>query len=72
MAKCFEILPDVIAKDSLAPACRLGDPQWAALADWIVQALMRAEERGVTRANVEEMKKSEDLVIRRLLGVQRG
>jgi len=72
MAKFFDILPDVIAKDPLAPAYRLGDPQWAAIVDWVVEALIQAEESGVTQANVEEMKKSDDLVIRRLLGVQRG
>ena len=72
MAKFFDILPDVIAKDPLAPAYRLGDPQWAAIVDWTVEALIQAEESGVTQANVEEMKKSDDLVIRRLLGVQRG
>jgi general L-amino acid transport system substrate-binding protein len=72
MARFFDILPDVIAKDPLAPAYRLGDPQWAAIVDWTVEALIQAEESGVTQANVEEMKKSNDLVIRRLLGVQRG
>jgi len=30
------------------------------------------EESGVTQANLEEMKKSDDEVIRRLLGVHRG
>jgi len=72
MARFFDILPDVIAKDPLAPAYRLGDPQWAAIVDWTIEALIQAEESGVTQANVEEMKKSDDLVIRRLLGVQRG
>ena len=68
----FEILPDVIAKDPLAPAYRLDDPQWAAIVNWTVEALIQAEESGVTQANLAEMKKSDDPVIRRLLGVQRG
>jgi len=34
--------------------------------------LVQAEESGVTQANLAEMKKSDDPVIRRLLGVQRG
>jgi len=71
-AKDFDILPDVIAKDPLAPAYRLGDPQWAAIVNWTVEALIQAEESGVTQANVAAMKKSDDLVIKRLLGVQRG
>ena len=74
VAKNFEILPDVIAKDPLAPAYRLDDPQWATIVNWTVEALIQAEESGVTQANVNEMKKrnNEDMVIRRLLGMQRG
>ena len=72
VAKDFEILPDVIAKDPLAPTYRLDDPQWAAIVNWTVEALIQAEESGVTQANLPEMKKSDDMVIRRLLGVQRG
>ncbi len=72
MAKYFDILPDVIAKDPLAPTYRLDDPQWAAIVNWTVEALIQAEESGVTQANVVKMEKSDDLVIRRLLGVQTG
>ena len=72
MARNFEILPDVIAKDPLAPTYTLDDPQWATVVNWTVEALIQAEESGVTQANLAEMKKSDDVVIRRLLGVQRG
>jgi general L-amino acid transport system substrate-binding protein len=72
MAKNFEILPDVIAKDPLAPTYTLDDPQWATIVNWTVEALIQAEESGITQANVSEMKKSDDAVVRRLLGVQRG
>jgi general L-amino acid transport system substrate-binding protein len=74
VAKNFEILPDVIAKDPLAPVYTLDDPQWASIVNWTVEALIQAEESGVTQANVNEMKKSnnDDMVIRRLLGTQRG
>ena len=72
MAKDFEILPDVIAKDPLAPTYRLDDPQWATIVNWTVEALIQAEESGVTRANVAEMQTSDDPVVRRLLGTQRG
>jgi general L-amino acid transport system substrate-binding protein len=71
-AKDFTILPDVIAKDPLAPTYRLDDSQWAAIVNWTVEALIQAEESGVTQANLAEMMKSDDLIIRRLLGVQRG
>jgi len=59
-------------KDPLAPTYRLDDPQWASIVNWTVEALIQAEESGVTQANLAEMKKSDDPVIRRLLGVQRG
>lgn len=72
MAKNFAILTDVIAKDPLSPAYRLDDPQWAAVVNWVVQALVQAEEIGVTQANLAVMKKSNDPVVMRLLGTQRG
>lgn len=72
MAKNFEILPDVVAKDPLAPTYRLDDPQWAAIVNWTVEALIEAEELGVTRANVGEMTKSDDPAVKRLLGTWRG
>jgi general L-amino acid transport system substrate-binding protein len=72
MAKDFVILPDVIAKDPLSPAYRLDDPQWAQIVNWVVEALVQAEESGVTQANLADSKKSADPVIMRLLGTQHG
>ncbi|MGO9336964.1 MAG: hypothetical protein ACLPY1_05585 [Terracidiphilus sp.] len=72
MARNFEILPDVIAKDPLAITYRLDDPQWATILNWVVDALIQAEESGVTQANLAQMKKSDDPVIQRLLGTHRG
>lgn len=72
VAKNFAILPEVIAKDPLAPVYRLDDPQWAAIVTWVVDVLIQAEESGVTQANLAAMMKSDDLVIQRLLGVQHG
>ena len=72
MANNFEILPDVIAKDPLALTYRLDDNEWAAIVNWTLEVLIQAEESGVTQANLTEMKKSNDLVIQRLLGTQRG
>ena len=72
VAKNFEILPDVIAKDPLAPTYRLDDPQFAAVVNWTVEVLIQAEESGVTQENLAEMQKSDDEVIRRLLGVHHG
>lgn len=55
-----------------APAVRHGDDQWFDLAKWSFLALIRAEELGITQANVDEMLKSANPDIRRFLGVEPG
>lgn len=72
LAASFVILPDVVAKDPLAVAYRRGDPQWAAIIDWVVEALIQAEESQITQANLAAMRQNGDPVVRRLLGTQRG
>jgi general L-amino acid transport system substrate-binding protein len=72
MAPNFVILPNVIARDPLAPTYRLDDPQWAAIINWTVDALIQAEESAVTQSNVATAKKSQDVIVQRLLGTQRG
>ena len=64
----FAVLPDTISLDPMSPAFRTGDPQWAALVDWTVWALLQAEEHGITQANAEDMRRSPDPVVRRLTG----
>lgn len=49
------LLPERISKDPLAAAVRDDDPQWAAMVNWVMEALIQAEESGVTRANVQAM-----------------
>ena len=62
------ILPEIISKEPLGPAVRQGDTQWFNVVKWTHYALIDAEELGVTQANVEEMKTSQNPEIRRLLG----
>ncbi|MBW8638770.1 amino acid ABC transporter substrate-binding protein [Hoeflea sp. WL0058] len=64
------ILPEIISKEPLGPVVRQGDDQWLNIAKWVLNALINAEELGVTQANVDEMKSSENPAIRRLLGVE--
>ncbi len=64
------ILPEVISKEPLGPAVVQGDPQWADLVRWTLFALINAEELGVTSKNVDQMVKSQNPEIRRLLGVE--
>ncbi len=71
-AKDFTVLSDIIAVDPLAPAFVYGDAQWAAIVNWTGDILFQAEESGVRRANLENMKQCSDVTVRRLLGVEAG
>ena len=62
------ILPEIISKEPLGPVVRQGDDQWFNLVKWSHNAMLNAEELGITSANVAEMLKSEDPAIKRLLG----
>src|SRR5260370_1442284 len=62
------VLPDIISKEPLGPAVRQGDDQWYLIVKWTLNALIEAEEQGVTQANVDEKLKSETPNTKRLLG----
>jgi general L-amino acid transport system substrate-binding protein len=64
------VLPEIISKEPLGPAVRKDDIQWFEIVQWTHFALVTAEELGVTKANVDEMRKSENPNVRRLLGVE--
>ncbi len=65
------ILSDVISKEPLGPVTRRGDEQWTAIVRWTQNALILAEELGVTQANVEERAESaREPQVRRLLGAE--
>jgi general L-amino acid transport system substrate-binding protein len=67
----FMILPDIISKEPLAPAVRHGDDQWFDIAKWTRNALLTAEEKGITSANVDDIKaKTNDPEVKRLLGLE--
>ncbi len=64
------VLPEIISKEPLAAAVRQGDDQWLNVVKWTHYAMITAEELGVTSKNVDDMLKSENPDIRRLLGVE--
>ncbi len=69
----FVILPEIISKEPLDPVVRRGDDEWFALVKWVLYALLEAEEKGVTSANVDAVvKTAKDPVVRRLLGAAPG
>ena len=62
------VLPEIISKEPFSPAVRHGDDQWGDLVRWVHFAMLNAEELGVTKANVDQMTKSDNPEIKRLLG----
>ncbi len=64
------VLPEIISKEPLGPVVRQGDDEWFNLAKWTLFAMVNAEELGVTMANIDEMKGSDNPAIKRLLGVE--
>lgn len=66
------ILPEVISKEPLGPVVRQGDDVWFNTVKWVLFAMMNAEEMGVTSANVDDMRSSNNAGIRRLVGAEGG
>ncbi len=65
------VLPETISKEPLAPAVRQGDAQWFDIVKWTVYALINAEELGVNKGNVDDMRaNSTNASVRRMLGVE--
>ena len=64
----YVVLAERISKEPLAPVVRHGDEEWHDIVDWVVYAMMDAEEKGITQKNVDEMAKSEAPDIKRMLG----
>ena len=65
------ILPEIISKEPLGPVVRHGDNQWGDIVRWTYYALLIAEEKGITKANIEEVAASStDPEVRRLLGLE--
>jgi general L-amino acid transport system substrate-binding protein len=64
------VLPEIISKEPLGPAVRHGDDQWFDIVKWAHFALLNAEELGITKANVNDMLKSDNPDVKRLLGTE--
>jgi general L-amino acid transport system substrate-binding protein len=66
------ILPEIVSKEPLALTVRHGDNEWADIVRWTFNALLTAEEFGITAANVMEMAAAPgpNPEINRLLGTE--
>lgn len=66
------LLPEIISKEPLGPLVRHGDSEWADIVRWTLNALVSAEELGVSSSNLAEMSAAptENPEINRLLGTE--
>ena len=51
--KLHVILPDFISKEPLGPVVRSGDQRWTSIVRWTLNALILAEELGITQSSVK-------------------
>lgn len=64
----FVFLPERLALEPVAPAVRTGDPKLALVVEWTIYALLEAESLGITKANVADAARREDVRAGQLLG----
>ncbi|MFT5740958.1 MAG: general L-amino acid transport system substrate-binding protein, partial [Gammaproteobacteria bacterium] len=66
------VLPEIISKEPLGPAVRQGDDEWADTTRWIFNALVAAEELGITQANIKghSMKAGKNPNVNRIAGTE--
>ena len=64
------VLPEIISKEPLGPVVRQGDDQWFNIVRWSLNAMINAEEMGISSANVGDMMSSDNPAVKRLLGTE--
>jgi general L-amino acid transport system substrate-binding protein len=65
------VLPEIISKEPLGPLVRHGDDQFGDIVRWTLNALIIAEELGITAANADDMAaNSDNPEVKRLLGTE--
>lgn len=64
----YVILPETISAEPLGPLVRKGDWRWFDIVRWTGNALVAAEEQGVTAANAESRRNDASPEVQRLLG----
>ena len=64
-------LPEVISRQPLGSFTRYGDDLWTSIVKWTHEAMLEAEVLGITKANIDEIKKtSKDPQVRKFLGLE--
>jgi general L-amino acid transport system substrate-binding protein len=50
-----KVLPEIISKEPLGPVVRQGDDHWFNIVRWSLNAMINAEEMGITSANINKL-----------------
>ena len=67
-ADAYDILPDLISKEPLAPLVRQGDDEFFEIVRWSFFAQLIAEEYGITSQNIDAAFVREELEVQQFLG----
>ena len=65
----FKVLAETVSNEPIGPIVAQGQPRWEAVVRFTLNALVAAEEQGVTQANVDEQRNAQSPDAQRLLGV---
>lgn len=65
----FKVLAETVSNEPIGPIVAQGQPRWEDVVRFTLNALVAAEELGVTQANVDEQRRSQNPEVQRLLGV---
>jgi general L-amino acid transport system substrate-binding protein len=65
----FKVLPETVSNEPIGPIVAQGQQRWEDVVRFTLNALVAAEELGITQANADQMKSSQVPDVQRLLGV---
>jgi general L-amino acid transport system substrate-binding protein len=65
----YKVLAETVSNEPIGPIVAQGQPRWEDVVRFTLNALVAAEELGVTQANVDAQRSSQNPDVQRLLGV---
>jgi general L-amino acid transport system substrate-binding protein len=68
----YLMLPNIISREPIGPYVRAGDDGWFDIVKWTHNAMVEAEERGISQVSADEGLKSKDPDVSALLGTTPG
>jgi general L-amino acid transport system substrate-binding protein len=72
IASEFAVLPEFLSREPLAPAVADGQTGLSAVVRWVIFAMFEAEQMGITRNNVDDMRVKGNADMKRFLGASPG